>query len=333
MKGFVVFDKPPGITSHDVVAMFRAVTGIRKVGHTGTLDPFATGVLALAVGGATRLIQYLDEDLKVYDAMLQLGQATDTGDPEGEVIAEAPVPEVGDDAVRAVLAGFVGERMQTPPPYSAVKVNGRPLYSYARAGEHVEVPARPIRVDAVELLGWQAPHMRVRITCGKGTYARVLAEEIGEALGSVAHLIGLRRERSGPFTLERSLAPAALSSLVAGTEDWQAALRPARGAERMPWRPRDEVRAGLAGVLWSPAEAMARPGIALNPRELKRVQSGGLPPPPPGEVADGGLYLLMDGPELIAVARREGAGGVLVRVMPYDSSGSGSGGPSRRRRR
>ena len=242
MQGFLVFDKPPGITSHDAVAMVRAVTGIRKIGHTGTLDPFATGVLALAIGGATRLIQYLDEDLKVYDALLQLGQATDTGDPEGEVTAEAPVPDVDAAAITAVLAGFVGERMQVPPAYSAVKVNGRPLYAYARAGERVEVPARPIRVDEMALLGWQAPHLRTRIRCGKGTYARVLAEEIGESLGSVAHLIGLRREQSGPFTLERALSVETLSQIVASTPDWQQALRPRRGEDRIPWNARDAVR-------------------------------------------------------------------------------------------
>jgi tRNA pseudouridine55 synthase len=149
VEGFLVFDKPPGITSHDVVAMLRAVLGIRKIGHTGTLDPFATGVLAIAIGSVTRLIQYLDEDLKVYDSLLVLGQATETGDPEGEVILEAPVPSVDSEAVRTVLRGFSGQRMQKPPMYSAVKVNGRPLYSYARAGETVDVPSRPIRVDGI----------------------------------------------------------------------------------------------------------------------------------------------------------------------------------------
>lgn len=317
MDGFLVFDKPPGITSHDVVAMLRAVLGIRKIGHTGTLDPFATGVLAIAVGSATRLIQYLDEDLKVYDSLLLLGQSTDTGDPEGEVIREAPVPEVSRDEVLAVLDSFRGERMQTPPMYSAVKVNGRPLYSYARAGETVEVPARPIRVDRIELIGWQAPHLRVRITCGKGTYARVLAEEIGEALGSVAHLIGLRREQSGPFRIEDALDAPTLSEIVAGSPDWEASLRPRRGEERVPWRPRDEVRAAVVPRVVSNLAAVKHMPVAqLRPHEVQRVRSGALPPPPPVPMDSGAHYALAHGEELIGVATCQGRAGQLARILP-----------------
>jgi tRNA pseudouridine55 synthase len=317
VEGFLVFDKPPGITSHDVVAMLRGVLGIRKIGHTGTLDPFATGVLAIAVGSATRLIQYLDEDLKVYDSLLQLGQATDTGDPEGDIIETAPVPELDDAHIQQVLDGFVGDRMQTPPMYSAVKINGRPLYSYARAGETVEVPARPIRVDEVSFLGWQAPHLRVRITCGKGTYARVLAEDFGQALGSVAHLIGLRRERSGPFTLEHALDAPTLSQIAAGTEDWKAALRPARGEERVPWNPRHEVRAAIAPRIVSCLAAVSHlPLTQLQPHEVKQVRSGGRPPPPPAPLAAGERYALAEGEQLVAIATVTASGGQLARVLP-----------------
>lgn len=326
MEGFIVFDKPPGITSHDVVAMMRAVLGIRKIGHTGTLDPFATGVLAVAVGPATRLIQYLDEDLKVYDALMLLGQATDTGDLEGEVTREAPVPDVDADHIRAVLDTFEGERLQTPPMYSAVKINGRPLYSYARAGETVEVPARTIRVDHIELIGWQAPHLRIRITCGKGTYARVLAEEIGEALGSVAHLIGLRRERSGPFALDTALSAPALSEIVANTPDWQTALRARRGEDRVPWNPRPDVRAAVAPMVVSPLQAVSHmPVTPLRPAEVTRVRSGGQPPPPPAPLPDGERYALADGEKLVAIATSKGGGGQLARVLPLPGAGGKQG--------
>ena len=139
MRAFLVMDKEPGMTSHDVVAIVRAVTGIKTGGHTGTLDPFATGVLPLALGPATRFIQYLDESLKVYDATIRLGSATPTGDPEGEVVREGGAPDWG--RVEKVLQGVVGVRMQTPPAYSAVKVDGKPLYRYARAG--IEKKAKP----------------------------------------------------------------------------------------------------------------------------------------------------------------------------------------------
>lgn len=163
---FMAVDKPPGITSHDVVAMLRAVTGVQKVGHTGTLDPFATGVLALAFGPATRLISFLDEDLKVYDATIALGVAMDTGDPTGQVIREAPVPPLDRATVEALLLSFRGTRMQAPPRYSAVKVRGKALYHYAREGVEVEAAPRPIRIDSIDLLELGEQSLRVRITLG-----------------------------------------------------------------------------------------------------------------------------------------------------------------------
>ncbi len=201
VTGFLVVDKPAGVTSHDVVAAIRACTGIKKVGHTGTLDPFATGVLPLALGRSTRLIQYLDESIKVYDALVRFGSATDTGDPTGEAVREAPLPDHDRQGVEAVLATFLGERMQEPPAYSAVKVAGKPMYHYARKGQAVKAPARPIFLHALELLEYDRERLRVRITCSRGTYARVLADEIATALGSAGHLEALCRDRSGPFYL------------------------------------------------------------------------------------------------------------------------------------
>jgi tRNA pseudouridine55 synthase len=314
---FLVMDKPEGITSHDVVAILRAVLGVKKVGHTGTLDPFATGVLPLALGPATRLIQYLDEDLKVYDATIQLGAATDTGDPTGTVNREAAIPEVSDEALAVLLASFIGTRMQTPPRYSAVKVKGRPLYAYAREGKDVAAKPRPIRIDSVDLLDRGADWLRVQITCGRGTYARVLADDIAIAMGTAGHLTALRRTRSGPFTDSMALSIHELSQMVAGRQDWQPVLRPARGAERVDWRPRDQVRAEITPHLVPVLQALGHLTVVDVPHPLRaRVLNGGPVPPPPAGVDVGDRSLLATGDELLAVAEREERGPKALRIMP-----------------
>ncbi|MEL6344789.1 MAG: tRNA pseudouridine(55) synthase TruB [Myxococcota bacterium] len=320
MRGFLVFDKPAGITSHDVVLMLRAVTGIKKIGHTGTLDPFATGALPVAIGPATRLIQYLDEDHKVYDALLSLGVATETGDPEGDPIEQADVPPLTSAEIEAACAMFIGEQMQIPPKYSAIKHKGRPLYAYAREGIDVEIPPRPIRIDRITLLQWAPPRLRLRIVCGKGTYIRALAVDLGRALGTVAHLEQLRREESGPFTLqtERTLTAPGLAALVAKTDDWRRALRPKRGEERVPWIPRPQVRKALSDKMWTPMQAVSHlDAVQISEAQVLRVRAGQSPPPPPSGTADGALYALAEGDELIALARRDGARGRLERVMAY----------------
>ncbi|MBM4367955.1 MAG: tRNA pseudouridine(55) synthase TruB [Deltaproteobacteria bacterium] len=296
--GFLVVDKPPGVTSHDVVAIVRNVTGLKKVGHTGTLDPFATGVLPLALGGATRLIAFLDEREKVYDATVVLGSQTDTGDPTGTVVAEAAVPVPRRERVEAVLAAMVGEREQTPPRYSAVKIAGRPLYDYARAGQEVEAKARRISIHAMDLLGLEAATIRVRIRCSRGTYARVIAEEIGVALGTVAHLGDLRREASGPFTLESAVSMSRLSSIVAGLPEWVRVLRPQRGDDRVAWRERAEVVSGLQPWMIPAATALGHlQKLALSPIELRRLLTAGTAPPLTGT----GATVLMDGREVVGV--------------------------------
>ncbi len=320
MAFFLVVDKPAGITSHDVVAILRAVTGAKKVGHTGTLDPFATGVLPLALGRATRLIQYLDEDLKIYDAHIALGARTDTGDPTGEVVAEAPVPPLDAAQVEAVLAGFVGTRMQEPPRYSAVKVDGKRLYAYARKGEDVRAQPRPVRIDAVELLSLDGAALRVRITCGRGTYARVLADEIAVALGTVGHLSALRRERSGAFSLDRAIDLAQLAALVSQEPDldWPAVLRPGRGGRKVPWRSRDQVREALAPWLLPPLGLLSHlPQQVLTPAQTQVLQRSGNTPAPPADVPPGQGYLAVDGDRLIALLKREGdSGRVACMIEP-----------------
>jgi len=306
---FLVIDKPVGVTSHDMVAVVRAVLGVKKVGHTGTLDPFATGVLALALGGATRLIQYLDENLKVYDATIALGTATDTGDLTGQVTRERPVPTLSDDQVLAVLAGFKGTRMQVPPRYSAVKVAGKPLYKYAREGKDVSVKARPIRIDRIELVERTPSTLRVRILCGRGTYARVLADEIATELGTAGHLVALRREQSGPFKESMALDMPGLSRIVAERDDWLPVLRPKRGAERVQWRPRSSVQADIARWLVPTAVALDHlPGVTLSDGQLSALRRSGQLPAPPASVQQGQRFLCVHGKDVVVIASREADG-------------------------
>lgn len=327
-SGFLVMDKPPGLTSHDVVAAVRAVTGIPKVGHTGTLDPFATGVLPLALGRATRLIQFLDESIKVYDARIRLGSATDTGDPTGEVIRTAPLPVMVEpgreqtpadrEALEAVLKTFLGERMQEPPAYSAVKVAGKPMYHYARKGEVVKAAARPITLHSLELLEFGDGLMRVRITCSRGTYARVLADEIGTALGSAGHLEALARDRSGPFWLEDALSIQKLGEIVSAEDgrDWREVLLARRGETRIPWRPKDEVAKALAPWVRTELRCLTHLPLAdVGPVDARRVRSGSTLPVPPRGVALGGKFLVVAGSDLVAVAESTARGPKVLRVV------------------
>jgi tRNA pseudouridine55 synthase len=316
---FLVIDKPAGITSHDVVAAVRAVTGIKKVGHTGTLDPFATGVLPLALGPSTRLIQYLDESIKVYDATVRLGFATDTGDPTGVSIREAPVPELTRERLLEVLRSFVGERMQQPPAYSAVKVDGKPLYHYARKGEHVEAKARKVLIHDMELLDFSEDEVRVLITCSRGTYARVLADEIAIALGSAGHLSVLSRSRSGPFYLDDALSFDQLSHLVSAEDErpWQDVLLSRKGGVRVKWKPRDEVRGSLSPWLRTPVQSL--PNLPLADVALpvaRTIRNGGASPAPPGGAGLGGRFLVVCGDDVVALAEATSRGPKLLRVLP-----------------
>ncbi len=304
LPAFLVVDKPEGITSHDVVAMVRAVLGVKKVGHTGTLDPFATGVLPLALGSATRLIQYLDEDLKVYDATIQLGSATDTGDCTGQEVRRLPVPALDEARVRAVLAGFAGTRMQTPPQYSAVKVEGKALYRYAREGKEVAVQPRPIRIDEITLTELGTDTLRVLIRCGRGTYARVLADEIAMELGTTGHLAALRRDQSGPFLLSQALDLPTLGRFVGEREDWAAVLRPARGEERVNWRSRDLVRADVRPYLLGVSPLLAHlPMVELSPGQRDLLIRAGHPPAVPPGVPEGTVLRAVFGGRILALVQ------------------------------
>ena len=204
-EGVLVVNKETGWTSHDVVAKVRGLLGGVKVGHAGTLDPAATGVLPMLVGRATRVAEYLLDWDKEYRAVLRLGETTDTQDATGKVLAQADPSVVSDEVLREVVARFRGPQRQVPPMYSAVKIGGRPLYKAARAGETVERADRPIIVHELDILTVDGRDVTLRVVCSKGTYIRTLCADIGQALGVGGHLAALERRRVGPFSIEQAL--------------------------------------------------------------------------------------------------------------------------------
>lgn len=197
--GVLVIDKPLGLTSHDVVQRVRRATGIRRVGHAGTLDPLATGLLIVCIGWATRLVEYIQDGRKTYETTVRLGQTTTTYDAEGEIVGESPV-DVTLAKLEAALGQFRGPIQQTAPAYSAIKRDGQPLYKAARRGETIELPVRPVTIYALEVLAFDSPLVELRVVCSPGTYIRSLAHDLGEALGCGGHVVALRRTASGSFT-------------------------------------------------------------------------------------------------------------------------------------
>lgn len=248
--GVFLIDKPVGPTSFAMVQRVRRALNIKKVGHAGTLDPFASGLLILCAGRpATRIIDQLMAGDKEYCATLQLGVETETQDTEGRIVAERPV--VGVDAARIAqaLAQFTGDLMQAPPAYSAVKHQGKPLYAYARKGIVVTKEPRPVMISALEAEGFDAAaaQLTIRVVCSKGTYIRTLAADIGEALGCGAHLVALRRVRSGPFRVEAAVDGARLADREAA----QALL----SAQRLTVEAALAQAAAWAGLARSPQSA------------------------------------------------------------------------------
>ncbi|KPK00256.1 MAG: hypothetical protein AMJ60_02175 [Desulfobacterales bacterium SG8_35] len=206
LEGVFPVCKPEGVSSFRMVQLVRRILGIKKVGHTGTLDPFATGVLVLCAGRpATRLIPQLMEGDKEYEATLQLGVITDTQDPEGRVVEKRQVPEIAERDIEQCLALFRGEQMQTPPAYSALKHKGKPLYYYARRGIEVVKEPRLIIIKELQCLARDSETVTLKVVCSKGTYIRTLAADIGEFLGCGAHLRKLKRTRNGFFSLGKTL--------------------------------------------------------------------------------------------------------------------------------
>jgi len=249
IAGVLVIDKPVGMTSHDVVQAVRNGTGIRRAGHTGTLDPRASGVLVVLVGPSVRLSEYISASDKRYQAIIRLGSSTDTYDAEGEFTKTDQPVDVSIEEFEKVLKTFEGEVEQTPPQYSAVKVGGRKAYEMARKGEEVELEPRIIQVHHLEVLEWALPEVVVDVHCSSGTYVRSLANDLGEILGCGAYLVGLRRTKSGRFSLRDSVP---LRRLQEAFHDgsWYQFLIPA-------------------------AEALGDwPAIELDPDEVQQVRHG-----------------------------------------------------------
>ena len=226
ISGVLVIDKPTGMTSHDVVNIVRRGTGIRRVGHTGTLDPRASGVLVVLVGPAVRLSEYISASDKRYQAIIRMGTATDTYDAEGAFTREEVTVDVSEEQFEAELKKFEGEVEQTPPAYSAVKVNGRKAYEMARKGEEVVLEPRMIQVHHLEILEWATPEVVVDVHCSSGTYIHSLANDLGEVLGCGAYLVGLRRTKNGRFSL-RDAVPLRKLKESFETGEWYKNLIPA----------------------------------------------------------------------------------------------------------
>lgn len=289
MNGVVVVDKPGGITSFDVVARVRRAVGEKRVGHTGTLDPLATGVLPVCVGEATKLVPFLMGGDKVYEAEALLGVTTDTLDASGTVTSETNAANVSRADVERALPGFVGTVMQRPPMHSALKVGGQRLYDLARRGVEVEREPRPVRIDAIELLACNGPRLRLRVRCGKGTYIRSLVADLGAALGVGAHMTALRRTEVGPFSLADAVTLDALEAL------------------------------GPATPLRSPAEALAdHAAVPLDGAQVRDVRDGKLRTIATLRAPDGAgphVRLLAPDGSLVAVAEAHAGKLTLARVF------------------
>jgi len=242
LSGVVVVDKPAGPSSFAIVHQARKLTGVRKVGHGGTLDPAASGVLPICFGEGTKIAQFLLDADKEYLATLRLGIATDSYDATGATVSRQDARHVTAASIEGALAPFRGWIAQTPPVFSALKRDGKPLYAYARAGQEVAVEARQVRIDTLEVqgiegMGTEGPVVNLRVACSKGTYIRSLAHDLGAALGVGGHLAVLRRTRSGPFTLHQAIRPEELGAAV------DHLLSPAQALAGLPAMTLDAARA------------------------------------------------------------------------------------------
>ena len=258
IDGILIVDKPEGLTSHDVVARLRRILKTKRIGHTGTLDPFATGVLVILIGKATRLAQFLDKDKKEYEATIRLGSETDTGDKTGELrIMNYELRDVSDDELDNVLTSFQGEMEQTPPMFSAKKVAGKKLYELARKG--IEIERKPVKVKIYEIEKMESGRqkmenentsdVKIRVVCSAGTYIRTLAEDIGKKLEMGAHLVALRRTGAGQFDLSKAVTLEELEEIVSENK--------------------------LSKVLISMNNALVHlPNVMLDDEEIKNTQNG-----------------------------------------------------------
>jgi len=288
VNGVLPLDKPRGPTSHDAVDAVRRALGERRVGHFGTLDPFATGLLVVGVGKATRLAPFCTGHAKTYRAVVRLGARSDTGDPEGEV---TPVPVAAPPAVSEIedaCARWIGEVEQVPPAFSAKKIAGERAYRLARAGESVSLPPAQVRIDSIALLAYDFPDVTIEVVCGPGTYIRSLARDLGDDLGAGAYCTELRRTRSGPFRVEDALA-------------WDDLADPA---------------AARSAVLPSGAAVADLPALDLDDEAAVDVSHGRPVPAPEGIAPEGAWVVLQGARGFIGLAERSG-GRLLPRKVLF----------------
>lgn len=290
MEGIININKPSGITSFDVVRQLRKILHIKKIGHTGTLDPLATGVLVVCLGRATRLVQDIESYTKTYVATFDLGYKTDTYDTEGKILDEVNLEEknITKEDLEKVISGFVGKTMQVPPMYSALKVDGKKLYELARAGITVERKKREINIDYIEILDFDGKSVKIRTKVSKGTYIRSLIYDIGEELGTFATMTALLREEVGDINIEKSIDLDKVATL-AGEEDFT--------------------------FITSVEEFFNYPKITIShPKELKLFKNGNTVKLTDREFADG-RYRIYHESEFIGLA--EVANGVLLKGYKY----------------
>ncbi|MBN1965815.1 MAG: tRNA pseudouridine(55) synthase TruB [Anaerolineae bacterium] len=263
--GLLNINKPSGPTSHDVVARVRRSTRVRKIGHAGTLDPLASGVLVLCLGQATRLSEYVMRSRKTYRALVRFGVTTDTYDADGEVLAERSADDLTPARVEAALAPFRGEIAQVPPPYSAIKRDGKKLYELARAGEVVQAEPRPVTIYRLAVTGMALPDVTLEVECSPGTYIRSLAHDLGQALGVGAYLAGLVRAASGLFRIEEAVPLDVFEAAVAAGS-WRDCLLP-------------------------PDLALQDlPAVHLDAAEAQRIQHGNTVPAPSDATSEARAY-------------------------------------------
>ncbi len=289
ISGIFNIDKPAGWTSFQVVSLVRRLSGVRRVGHAGTLDPSATGVLVVCLGQATRLVEYMMETTKVYRAEVRLGITTDTLDATGKPLSQADPSNISRQQVEDALTAFVGEIDQVPPMFSALKHGGEPLYRYARAQRQVERQPRRVTIHRLQLLAFQPPLVAIEVECGKGTYIRALAHDLGQQLGCGAHLSALARLRVGPFSLDDACS---LVELEAAFQEgrWLSLLHPADAS--LPSWP--------AVTLSEPQERAVRFGQCLAADSLE---------PAPAQAVENGQLCRAYSPR-----------GQLVAILRYDAA-------------
>ena len=277
MNGIIIIDKPQEWTSNDVVSRLRRVFSTRRIGHGGTLDPMATGVLPVFVGRATRGVEFFEHAEKVYETTIRFGLTTDTEDITGRTLTECEV-SLTEEALEAVLPRFRGDILQVPPMYSAIKVNGQKLYDLARKGREVERQPRPITIHELQLLAFSGSEARLRVRCSKGTYIRTLCKDIGEALGCGGCMAALRRVQAGEYTLEGAIPLRRLLDISEAGEDVEHLLRPV-----------DTMFAG-------------HPRLDLNEKKARLVKNGSAFASP---CADGTYRVYAPDGEFLALCRAE----------------------------